>query len=379
MQEQTTDLQASIDKAVAVCEAVANGDFEARILKIYDDGQLQPLFKAINRIIDRNDAFMREATAAMAAVKEKKYYRKILEPGMPGTFLRATRNINASIDSMRDIHAQSVALGEQVDTLIHDVEARKEEISVAAYDTIRKTDANSSNTINVSKAARRTLENTNSVAAATEEMRVSSQEIARQITLSSDCASQTLSETETAGEKIMGLETAAVEISTVVDLITKISKQTNLLALNATIEAARAGEAGKGFAVVASEVKNLANQTAQATENIVEQVTNIQTTTADSVTAIQSIKKITQQLSEISAGISAAVEEQTAATGEISGQVQRLRDDIEIVTDSVTTLVQSSAASYSSSIQVIWSAEDIDTPLETLSGSMSDFLKSLSS
>lgn len=377
MTENNTSLCASIDKALRVCEAVASGDFEARILNLDDDGDLKPLFNAINRIIDRNDSFVREATAAMAATQQNRFYRKILEAGMPGVFRAAAQRINGSIDIIEQFHDESHTLAERVDGYVKEVAKRQGEISEAANETIHKTDTNSSNTIEVSKASRRTLENTNGVAAATEQMRASSQEIARQITLSADRAAKSLSETELATSKIAGLEIATNEISSVVDLITKISKQTNLLALNATIEAARAGEAGKGFAVVASEVKNLANQTAAATENIVNQVNNIQATTNESVQAIASIKKITQELSEISAGISAAVEEQDAATAEISEQVNRLREDIEVVTGSVTTLVQSSAASYSASIQVIWSAEDIDEPLGNLSNATSQFLNIL--
>ncbi|MFC4349814.1 methyl-accepting chemotaxis protein [Kordiimonas lipolytica] len=379
MTEQSVNLDASIQKAIDVCQAVAGGDFEARILNLQEDGELRPLFNAINRIIDRNDAFVREAKAAMQAVKEHRYYRKILEPGMPGVFLHAARDINASIENMGAIHSQSTSLISLVDSLVEDVADKKNEIQDAAHDSIKRTEENSSNTIEVSRAATRTLENTNGVAAATEQMRASSQEIARQITMSADCAAKSLSETELAAEKILSLEEAAKAISSVVDLITKISSQTNLLALNATIEAARAGEAGKGFAVVASEVKSLANQTSAATENITNQVHHIQQTTSESVDAIASIKKITQELSEISAGISAAVEEQDAATGEIGEQVGRLRDDIEIVSENVTKLVQTAASSYSSSIQVIWSSDEIDEPLFKLSDAMGDFVRIVNS
>lgn len=377
MSEQTNDIQHSIAKAIATCEAVAAGDFEARILNLGEDGEMTPLFNAINRIIDRNDAFIRESAAAMTAVTHKQYYRKILEGGMVGAFLNGTKSINASINTMSEIHEQSLELGHKVNTLVAEVSDKKGEIVESANDTINKTDANSSNTLDVSKAAFRTQENVNAVAAATEELNASSLEIARQIVLSSECADKVLTQTAFAGDKINGLEIAANQISTVIDLITKISKQTNLLALNATIEAARAGEAGKGFAVVASEVKNLANQTAEATEKIVGQVSSIQQATRESVVAIDSIKQISQQLNEISTGVSAAVEEQNAAQGEIGEQASRLRGESQLVSDSVVNLVQSSASSYSSSIQVIWSAEDIGGPLDNLSASMTDFVSLL--
>ena len=119
-----------------------------------------------------------------------------------------------------------------------------------------------------------------------------------------------------------GLADAAQKIGEVVGLITDIAEQTNLLALNATIEAARAGEAGKGFAVVASEVKNLASQTAKATEEISAQIQGIQASTDESVTAIGAITQTIEQVDQIAAAISAAVEEQTAATQEIARNVE---------------------------------------------------------
>ena len=160
------------------------------------------------------------------------------------------------------------------------------------------------------------------VAAATEELTSSIREIAQQVSRSNNIAAEAVGEADRSNDMVRGLAEAANKIGEVVGLITDIAEQTNLLALNATIEAARAGDAGKGFAVVASEVKNLASQTARATEDISTQVQDIQGATRETVDAIQGISRTITEISEISTSISSAVEEQTAATQEVSSNIQ---------------------------------------------------------
>jgi methyl-accepting chemotaxis protein len=174
----------------------------------------------------------------------------------------------------------------------------------------------------VAQASEHASANVQTVAAATEHLASSIQEISRQIAQSSSVADQAVSEAAETNGAIRNLADGAQKIGDVVNLITDIAGRTNLLALNATIEAARAGEAGKGFAVVASEVKNLATQTARATEEITGQVSAMQAATTAAVKSIERIDRTITQMSEIATSIVAAVEQQTAATSKIAGSVQ---------------------------------------------------------
>ncbi len=175
---------------------------------------------------------------------------------------------------------------------------------------------------NVAAAVETASVNVQTVASAAEELSASVGEIARQVTQSSQIADRAVADANRTDRIVKTLAEGAQKIGEVVSLISAIAGQTNLLALNATIEAARAGDAGKGFAVVAAEVKGLANQTAKATDDIRQQVAQIQVATKEAVTAIESIAHTIGELSQIATAIASAVEEQGAATQEIARNVQ---------------------------------------------------------
>jgi methyl-accepting chemotaxis protein len=215
------------------------------------------------------------------------------------------------------------------------------------------------------------------VAAATEELASSVAEIGRQVTHSSGVADNAVVKAGQTTEMVGGLANAAEKIGDVLRLIGAIASQTNLLALNATIEAARAGEAGRGFAVVASEVKDLASQTAKATEEIAGQVSAIQSATGDCVAAIGGISNTIREISGIATTIAAAVEEQGSATREIARSVQQAASGTKEVSHNVAGASEAADQSRALADNVLMAAGELSQHASALFKSVDTFLAGL--
>lgn len=229
----------------------------------------------------------------------------------------------------------------------------------------------------VATAAEQASVNVQTVASAAEELSASSAEIARQVTQSATISSRAVEQASATSEKISGLADAANKIDEVVALITDIAEQTNLLALNATIEAARAGEAGKGFAVVASEVKNLANQTATATENISAQVAGIQASTRDAVSAIVEIASTIEEVNNITSNIAAAAEQQTAATDEIARNIEQASAGTGEVSSNIAGVTEAAGETGEAAGQLLNSASDLSKQAADLSAAVETFVNQI--
>ena len=217
----------------------------------------------------------------------------------------------------------------------------------------------------------------NTVAAATEELASSVAEIGRQVTHSSGVADDAVAKAGQTTEMVGSLAAAGEKIGDVLRLIGAIASQTNLLALNATIEAARAGDAGRGFAVVASEVKELASQTAKATEEIAGQVAAIQSATGDCVTAIGGISDTIREISGIATTIAAAVEEQDSATREIARSVQQVAAGTSEVAVNVAGASHAAAESRALADTVLVASSELNQHATALFKSVDTFLAGL--
>ena len=266
---------------------------------------------------------LRESAATAERLGREREAQQALQLARSGTVDEACRSFDDTVQAV----IQSVA-------------ASAKELDATATDVRTLVSESSSQTAAVSSAAEQATNNLESIAAATEELSASVGEISAQVQSSARDAREAVSQVEQTNATVEILDQTAGRIGEVVKMIHAIAGQTNLLALNATIEAARAGEAGRGFAVVAGEVKSLASQTATATEEISRQVEEIQGATSQAVAAIRSIGGAISGIDEKMTAIAAAVEQQRAATTEISRNFQHAAQGTREVTDTIGSVAK---------------------------------------
>lgn len=292
----TRSISTSVRQSVAFAQDIASGNLTQQI-DINQKDEIGILANALN----------------VMAVKLREMFRDIAD---------GTQTLTTSSTELSAISEQIAGNSTQTSERSNSVSAAAEEMST--------------NMTSVAAASEQTTTNLQMVVAAAEEMSVTINEIAGNTAAGSETTARAVETAKQVSEKVDQLGKSAAEISKVTDTIADISEQTNLLALNATIEAARAGEAGKGFAVVAGEIKALAQQTANATTEISSKITGVQTTTQESVAAIESIVSVIDEINTIVTTIAVAIEEQSATTQEITNNVSQAASGVNEVNENVS-------------------------------------------
>ncbi len=367
--------------ATEVCSQIGWGNFEVRAKDYTEAGEVRELMTSMNHMIDRTDAFLREAAASMTAIENNRYYRRIQPGGLNGSYLQNAEIMNMAIETIKGrvgaFRQSTDSFESQISQIAQSLMASAEQMTGTAEEMETSAVSNSEVVTAIADAADLTAENVNAAASAADHLSSTASEISGQIERSIEIARAAVTQVTQGQDKANSLRTSAEAIGEIIELISSIADQTNLLALNATIEAARAGEMGKGFAVVAAEVKELATQTAKATQEITQSLEEVDAASRDTAQSFDTISKTITEIESITTMISNASVKQAEATQAIQENVTNTVACTNKVTGIVDGVAQNAATTHAASKTVLSSAESMSSNAGQLTEAVTAFFKSL--
>lgn len=346
-----------------------------------EKGQHTKVFQGLNDLADTLEYISFEILLCTKATAEFNIYRLISENGLSGPMKKSIHDLNFAIKFTADkglaLAETSEKIQQGLKKIVDDVYISAKKMKDSCEKMFQISNISLEKSAIVEKSAFHAQSNVSTIAVATDELSSAISEINEKVHESNSVTLSANEEAKKATGMINNLNESSNEISEIIELISNIAEQTNLLALNATIEAARAGEAGKGFAVVANEVKNLANQTVQATERISKQVKNVQESITTTVGTIEKISDTISKTNEISTAVANAVTEQSAATQDISSNMKEATTSTKDVTSTIVSIKSASENTHNYSNEMLDTSQILDKHIETLAHNINTFADSI--
>ena len=366
IEQVRTHLKALITDANLLVEAAVAGKLSTRADASKHGGDFRRIVEGVNATLDAVVGPLQDVGQTLDKLAGGDLTAGTWQPSMPATLAACARPSMPWPSQVREAMQQIGANATSLVSAAEELNRVSQQMSASADETATQANV-------VSAASEQVASNVQTVATGADEMGASIKEIAKNTADATRVATTAVKSAEATNETISKLGQSSAEIGQVIKVITSIAQQTNLLALNATIEAARAGEAGKGFAVVANEVKELAKETAKATEDISRKIEAIQTDTKGAVEAIGQIGGVIVQINDIQNTIASAVEEQSATTNEISRNLAEAARGSSEITKNITGVAEAARSTTAGATDTQKSAQSLERMAAELQGLIAQF------